>query len=100
SPLANTAYTATINDSSGMCTITKTIYITIVDSDVLMNFDEEKECNSLVVRFINQSRGATNFIWTFGDPTNPGFMSTEENPTYTYPVAGTYDVELKSNDDP
>ncbi len=100
SPLENTAYTATISDSSGMCTITKTIYITIVDSDVLMNFDEEKECNSLEVRFINQSRGATNFIWTFGDPTNPGFMSTEENPTYTYPVAGTYDVELKSNDDP
>jgi gliding motility-associated-like protein len=100
SPLESIAYTATISDSAGVCTITKTIFIQIVDSDVLLNFDESKECDSYEVMFINQSRGANNFIWTFGDPNNPGFSSTEENPTYTYPGGGTYDVQLKSNDDP
>ena len=50
--------------------------------------------------FINQSRGATTYQWTFGDPTNPDFVSNEENPTYTYPAMGTYDVELRSMDDP
>ncbi|MBK8505127.1 MAG: PKD domain-containing protein [Saprospiraceae bacterium] len=100
SPLESIAYTATISDSAGVCTIMKTIFIQIVDSDVLLNFDESKECDSYEVMFINQSRGATSFIWTFGDPTNPGFSSAEENPTYTYPGGGTYDVQLKSNDDP
>ena len=98
SPLESISYTVTISDSAGVCTIVKTIFIQIVDSDVLLNFDESKECDSYEVMFINQSRGATNFIWTFGDPTNPGFSSTEVNPTYTYPGGGTYDVQLKSND--
>ena len=100
SPSESIAYTATISDSAGVCTIMKTIFIEIVDSDVLLGFDKSKECNSLTVMFINQSRGATTYQWTFGDPENPDFVSTEENPTYTYPVAGTYDVELRSSDDP
>ncbi len=100
SPLESTLYTVTVSDSSGECTLMKSIYIEIVDSDVLLDFDKSKECNSLTVMFINLSRGAETYEWTFGDPTNPDFVSTEENPTYTYPYAGTFDVEVRSNDDP
>ena len=100
SPSESVAYTVTISDSAGLCTKTKTIFIEIVDSDVLVDFEISKECDTLLVMFINTSRGATNFTWTFGDPENPGFVSTEESPTYVYPYAGTFEVELRSNDDP
>ncbi len=100
SPTESIAYTATITDSAGICSLTKTIFIEIVDSDVLVDFDISKECNSLTVMFTNTSKGATSFAWTFGDPENPGFVSNEVSPSYTYPYAGTFEVEVRSNDDP
>lgn len=99
SPLESTSYTLLATDSMGICSLEKTIHIIIVDSDVYVDFDKFVMCNSLTVMFINQSRNATTFQWTFGDPTNPDFVSNEENPTYTYPAMGTYDVELRSMDD-
>lgn len=100
SPSEDVTYTVTVSDSSGTCSLTKSIHISVVDSDVLLNFDKSKECNSLTVMFINQSRGATTYEWTFGDPNQPNETSNEENPTFTYTEAGTYDVELRSYDDP
>lgn len=99
SPLESTSYTVVVTDSMGICSLEKTIHIIIVDSEVYVDFDKFVMCNSLTVMFLNQSRNATTFQWTFGDPTNPDFVSTEENPTYTYPAMGTYDVELRSMDD-
>ncbi|MBX2817123.1 MAG: gliding motility-associated C-terminal domain-containing protein [Saprospiraceae bacterium] len=93
-------YTVTITDPNGECTLTKSITIVVVESDVLLSFDINKECNSLTLDFINTSVGASSYEWTFGDPANPGFVSTEENPTYTYASGGTYEVQLSSNDDP
>lgn len=51
-------------------------------------------CSSLTVDFTNQSQDADNYLWTFGDPTNPGFSTTIESPSYTYPSNGTYTVTL------
>ncbi len=100
-PTASTAYTVTVSDSAENCTITKTIYIEIVESDVLVDFEVEKECNSLTVMFINTSENAENYIWMFGDPRFPDSISTEENPTHTYPMGNaTYEVQLQSDDDP
>ncbi|MBN2680895.1 MAG: PKD domain-containing protein [Bacteroidales bacterium] len=42
------------------------------------------------VLFTNQTEGATNFFWDFGD----GQTSNEENPEHTYTEFGEYDVRL------
>jgi PKD repeat protein len=52
-------------------------------------------CNSNVCRntatyFVNQSTGATDYYWTFGD----GGTSTAVNPSHIYTTAGTYPVTL------
>ncbi len=57
-------------------------------------FAPEIQCGSLTIDFDNQSLGAENYIWQFGDPTNPDFTSTLENPSYTYPDTGIYTVTL------
>lgn len=44
-----------------------------------------------VLQFVNTSIGAVRYEWHFG-PNLP--VSTEENPTFTYPLAGTYEVTL------
>jgi PKD repeat protein len=39
--------------------------------------------------------GPTGWIWYFGDnPTDPGNVSRVQNPSHTYPAAGTYTVDL------
>jgi len=53
-------------------------------------------CDQFTVAFENESTLAENYIWDFGDPTNPGAGSTEAEPTYTYPDTGTYTVTLIS----
>jgi plastocyanin/PKD repeat protein len=45
---------------------------------------------SLEVQFFNQTSGASEWLWTFGD----GNASTMENPFYTYTEAGNYQVCL------
>ncbi|MDH3650034.1 MAG: gliding motility-associated C-terminal domain-containing protein, partial [Saprospiraceae bacterium] len=100
SPTQSTTYSVTITDTSGTCDTTKIGRIEIIQSDVKVDFEVEKECDSLRVQFINTSMNAESFIWTFGDPTNPGFVSNEVSPTYTYPMGNaTYEVELRSSDD-
>ena len=49
---------------------------------------------SPIIEFQDQSAGAviTNWSWSFGDPTDAG--STQQNPSFTYPTTGTYDVWL------
>ncbi len=54
------------------------------------------QCDDLQVNFINESLDADNFIWNFGDPTNPSASSTDMNPSYTYPDTGQYVVTLIS----
>ncbi|MFW5658412.1 MAG: PKD domain-containing protein, partial [Bacteroidota bacterium] len=46
------------------------------------------------VQFQNNSTGAENYFWRFGD----GQVSTEENPVHAYETAGTYDVKLTVTD--
>ncbi|MBL0046784.1 MAG: PKD domain-containing protein [Bacteroidetes bacterium] len=52
-------------------------------------------CNSNTISFSNLggSSGA-NWLWNFGDPSTNTDVSTLNNPTYTYPVAGNYTITL------
>jgi len=47
-------------------------------------------CGPLTVNFINQSTGAVQYLWYFGD----GSTSTQQTPVYTYNVPGVYTVSL------
>ncbi len=48
--------------------------------------------SSLTVAFINQSKGATAYLWDFGD----GSTSAQENPSHTYVTGGAYVVTLRA----
>lgn len=57
--------------------------------------DEANAVSGVPVQFANDSKGATSYEWSFGDPVNT--TSTDENPTFTYAAGGTYTVTLKAN---
>ncbi len=47
------------------------------------------------VSFVNQSIGATNYLWDFGN----GDSSVETNPAYEYTEVGNYEVSLEATND-
>jgi len=51
-------------------------------------------CDDLTANFINNSTNATSFEWDFGDPSTTNDVSTDFQPSYTYPDTGRYDVVL------
>jgi len=72
--------------------ITKKDYI-LVDSPKSL-FSTERFCDSpLKVRFHNNSLGHTSYRWFFGDPANSS-STTDNDPYFRYPTAGTYTVML------
>ncbi|MCB9310148.1 MAG: gliding motility-associated C-terminal domain-containing protein [Lewinellaceae bacterium] len=55
----------------------------------------ESKCSGLTVEFYNSSQSVTKHEWNFNYPsTDPKFISTEENPVFTFPSSGIYDVHL------
>ena len=48
------------------------------------------DVSQLTVQFINESTGASSYLWDFGD----GNQSTEVNPLHTYLTGGDYDITL------
>jgi len=52
-------------------------------------------CESQPAQFLNQSIGANNFLWTFGD----GSTSTEIEPEHIYDQEGFYTITLIATDD-
>ncbi len=60
----------------------------------IASFQFEQDANDFrVVRFENFSENAVSYSWNFGDNSA---ASTEENPTHTFPAAGTYKVVLSA----
>ncbi len=76
------------------CSATDSVYVAVVDTSNVLNFDYIVECNGSNVQFINTSTQAFNFSWDFGDTTTTSDTSLLDNPMYTYPGAGTYTVRL------
>lgn len=61
-------------------------------------FKRKYECSD-TVKFVNLSRNATKYEWTFGNPEDPEATSGERNPSHVYPGNGTYPVKLIAKDD-
>jgi gliding motility-associated-like protein len=64
----------------------------------LANFDYQVDCSvdsALVVLFTDRSGSTANYWdWDFGVTTSTTDVSTAQNPSFTYPAAGTYTVRL------
>ena len=54
-------------------------------------------CEGLTVSFENNSENAFEYAWDFGDETATEDISSEFEPSYTYPDSGFYQVSLISN---
>lgn len=84
-------YTVTLITGNNGCadTATKTNYITIEPPQA--SFITQLSCTNRLTRaFTDQSKGATSWLWDFGD----GTTSTAENPQHTYAAPGQYKVVL------
>ncbi|MEP0365868.1 MAG: PKD domain-containing protein [Cyclobacteriaceae bacterium] len=55
--------------------------------------------DELTVNFTNTSTDANLYEWDFGVTTSADDVSTDENPTFTYPEDGTYTVTLRATGD-
>ncbi len=76
------------------CSAIDSVYMAVVDTANVLDFDYVAECNGSTVQFVNTSTNAFNFSWDFGDPTMTDDTSHLDNPIYTYPGVGTYTVRL------
>jgi PKD repeat protein len=83
--------TLTAVGPGGTNVLTRTNYIVVV-APVVAGFtgSPTNGLAPLTVTFTNQSSGASEFTWAFGD----GNVSTNANPVNTYSNAGTYSVKL------
>jgi len=72
------------------CTLSDSIHVALVDSNINLDFDFQVGCSGSSVTFTNLSTNAFNFVWDFGT----GDTSTEENPVFTFPGVGIYTVTL------
>lgn len=55
--------------------------------------DPHALCHGLTVNFNSESVNSGNFYWNFGDTLNLGDTSNLENPSYTFPDEGLYEVK-------
>lgn len=91
-------YTITLiaTNASGSNTTTKTNYITVFDApNAKFTSTDTSGCTPHTVTFTDQSTAPSGAItqweWNFGD----GGTSTQQNPTHTYSLSGTFNVLLK-----
>lgn len=84
--------TLTVSNVGGSSTSVIPNYITVLDEPTTAFTYTEADA---VVTFNNQSTGATQYLWDFGD----GTTSTQVNPVHSYPGDGTYTVTLTATND-
>jgi PKD repeat protein len=85
-PPATTTYVVTVTDTNN-CKAADSVTVTVYPNPVA-GFTSSS--NMLTVSFTNSSTGAVSYNWQFGD----GNSSSQQNPSYTYTTAGTYNVTL------
>lgn len=85
----------TLNGVYGQCnaSFTDSIYIfpePIAAIELPVGF----ECEGLTLTFGNNSTETTNYEWDFGVPATTTDVSTDFEPTFDFPVGGTYTIRL------
>jgi len=89
-------YTVNLTATNGNGTDSKLLNITVLGKSLkvfpVANFSTNVTSGyaPLLIKFNDSSKNVTEWNWNFGDGTN----STQQNPTYTYTVAGNYTVNL------
>jgi PKD repeat protein len=58
------------------------------------SFTYTQTLNTLTVQFNNNTIGGRRYLWDFGVSSSTSDTSSAQNPTFTFPVAGTYNVTL------
>lgn len=76
------------------CTKIDSIQIGVIDTTEQIGFLADQQCSGYTIQFTNTSVNAPFYVWHFGDPSNPNAISLEDNPVYTYPSAGNYEIML------
>ncbi|MEM8908802.1 MAG: PKD domain-containing protein, partial [Bacteroidota bacterium] len=76
------------------CTTTDSVQVNVLDTLPQIDFLSEQQCSGFTVNFSNTGPNAAFYQWNFGDPAFPDSFVVAENPSYTYPAAGTYSVML------
>ncbi len=98
-PMINTSesgsfeLTVTTTNQFG-CSTQDTTSFVIIDDSLELAFESDILCDGVTAEFFNQSTGSPDYIWSFGDPANPGFMDVGTDPSYTYPDSGLYTIQL------
>jgi len=88
-------YTFTVDATSQYgCEATETVDAVIYDTDAAFNFTFDFECNGATVEFTNTSTNAFGYAWDFGVEGIDTDISTEDNPSFTFPGPGIYPVTL------
>ena len=90
--------TITVTTNNG-CTQTFNQTVTVGPPPVAA-FVATTVCTNSAMQFTNQSLNTGTYHWDFGDLATLADTSNIVNPTYTYTVAGTYNVTLIANPGP
>lgn len=97
SPPVTTNYHVMYTDSIGLCVISDSVLVVVLDTTPKLNFSWDIQCDGLKVNFTNTSTsGIGGLMWSFGDPDNS--TSTQINPMFIYKDFGTYHVTLSTKD--
>ena len=93
-PTITTRYSLTVTENTTGCFDTSSVLITVNPIPVV-NFNVADTCAGNTTIFTDLSSltsgSITNWTWDFGDGIG---TSTQQNPTYTYALAGIYNVKL------
>ncbi len=87
-------YTVTLSSTGAGGVTLSTAQITVLPACSFTVENEAALATTAPVKFINGSRGATSYLWSFGDAANS--TSTDANPSFTYTAAGTFTVTLNA----
>ena len=91
--------TVTVESNSCITDYTDSVFIfPEPTADIILPADFE--CGGLTLDFGNGSANSTNYLWDFGVPGTTTDISTDFEPTFTFPTAGTYTVTLTSSSSP
>src|SRR6185312_7059697 len=90
SPASTTTYSVVITDGCNYKVIDSAKVSVFPVGTTSFYSNPDTLTNGQIVQFTNTSHGTDKYYWYFGD----GGTSTSVNPSYSYPIPGTYQVVL------